>query len=1278
MTRMHAEKSYTRLCSLCASALLAFLAAHSGRSAPLDLADAPLFLTLDVKPNLIMAVDDSGSMDFELLLPGNDGSAWWRTANASGSCTAATGNSFTGCTSDGSKDLPAPGKLNFNHAGEANATWKKFSYLFPNGCSSANNSYQRRNCDSTNDHFAIPPLPDFAWARSPEYNTAYFDPTLTYEPWVNGGGYTFGNVNPKAAPFDPVFGGSIDLTRDIAGTGNADLSAACGNATLPGVADNYYFRVYTGMIIPEGACIRVSGRNWEVVRSGGCKVGVSDACLTKEGTTNRTFTLNNNSRVAIRYFPATFYVSKPMPASYGYTGNVLSGKAPDGSELLGYEIKPANFVSEESYKAAIQNFANWFTYYRKRHQALRAGLGKAFESLGDLRVAGFTINQNTVDVTMRDIDVPANRTALYQQFYRDWVRSGGTPNRSAVQNIVRNFRRTGSGAPITHACQKNFGMLFTDGFSNPPSLDGGFSSVGNVDGSYGPPYADGVSNTMADGVMSAYVNRLRTDLPAGKVSVPAACDAPNPDPRLDCNRNLHMSFYAVTLNTRGIQFDPDNPVDPYENPPTWPTSFPARHPSAVDDLWHATINGRGLLLNARTPTEISEKLTAVLRDIVERKGSAASASVNSGSINSETRVFQARFNSGNWSGELLSWGVLRDGTLDDSRHWNAADPGRIPAPGSRRIITVNSNGEGVPFRWNTLDAVRQAELQPSDSLGAMRVDYLRGDTSLEVRNGGQFRNRAGILGDIVNSSPAFVGKPSFLYRDSLEAKPYSAFRERYDTPAERPGIVYVGANDGMLHAFDAETGNEVFAFIPGAVFRNLHELTRPNYSHRYYVDGTPTVGDAFVNGEWRSVLVAGLNKGGQGIYALDITEPGSVSEASASNLVMWEFTDKDDPDLGYTFSRPAIVRMHNGKWAAVFGNGYNSTVDDGHASTTGNAVLYVVDLATGALVRKIDTGVGLSAAYSGGRPNGLATPALVDTNGDHIVDFAYAGDLFGNLWKFDLRGADPASWDVAYKPGGTPAPLFVASRGGIRQPITVRPEVSRGPNGLGMVVLFGTGKYLEPSDEELSANSPVHSFYGVIDRNTGTTNDIVSDRAELTRQTITHEFVQSILQIDGATIRDVGVRVTTANDIGSTRGWYIDLISPANGAEGEMQVTDPVLRNGRIIFTTLIPSPDPCSYGGTSWLMEMDAITGRRLDDSPFDFNGDGLFNSDDFVTLPDGTRVPASGLRPEVGITPRPAVLSGDGSEFKFLPGTTGQMQTIRENPGAGDLGRQSWRQVR
>lgn len=680
---------------------------------------------------------------------------------------------------------------------------------------------------------------------------------------------------------------------------------------------------------------------------------------------------------------------------------------------------------------------------------------------------------------------------------------------------------------------------------------------------------------------------------------------------------------------------------------------------------------------------LGEQLSRAFDEILARIASASSASVNSGTISSDTRVYQARFNSGDWSGELLAYPVNMDGSLGNVQ-WDAAD--MLPAADSRTILTVNSDGTPVRFRWSDIDATRQSQLQPAnDGLGDERLDYLRGDGAKEQTGGGPFRDRSSKLGDIISSAPNFVGKPLFRYSDTLESDKYSDFRAANEN---RRQMVYAGGNDGMLHGFDAVTGAERLAFIPGAVFKNLYRLTSPGYQHQYFVDGSPNIGDAFFDNDWHTVLVSGLNKGGQGVYALDITDPNGFLETNASGTVLWEFSDANDADLGFTYSRPQIVRMHNGKWVALFGNGYNNTVADGNASATGNAVLYFVDIDTGALLRKIDTGVGtVDDPLLLSRPNGLATPGAVDLNGDNIIDYVYAGDLFGNLWKFDVRDTNAANWDVAYDSSGTPLPIFQArDANGKAQPITSRPVVGRGPNGAGMLVLFGTGKYLETTDKVL-ANLSTQSFYGIIDRNALTGTDIVNGRAELVKQEI---LVEDTFTFGTET---VPLRVTSANAIGPARGWYMDLLSgspgvpPPPGFKGEMQVSDPILRNGRVIFTTLIPNEDPCDFGGSSWLMEMDAMSGARLDYTPFDNNDDGQFTDEDFVTVTiDGVEytIPVSGQKLDNGIAQRPGILVGvapgvaSPPEYKYQPGTSGEIDITRENSGPNAQGRQSWRQIK
>ena len=1261
------------------SVLVAFSSSSVAAPGPLVLTDKPLFLTSGVKPNVIMAVDDSSSMDGELLLANNDGAAWWRTADGGG-CP----RGYVGCGSTGTADIPSAGRTNFNFAGEANGTWKKYVYLFPIGTGTG----LRVLGDSTNDHFAIAPLPDFAWTRAPEFNSSYFNPAETYIPWQSTDTTTFANATPSAALTDPTRGANIfDLTKNRMSSTSVPDTQTC-SGTTPTLNTNHQFRMYPGMSIPKGTCYRVSG-------SGDWTVAAKDLTITdgkEDLATLKTEASGDGIGIAIRYYPATFYLKSDtaLPASFGWktTATTLSGTGPNGETLKGYEIKAANFSTTAQYTEAMQNFANWWTYYRKRHAATRAGIGSAFSDIKNTRVGSFTIG-NLQQVTMRDIDNAADRNTFLETVY-DYVGSGGTPNREAVSYLGTQFNR--ANGPITEVCQKNFGILFTDGFSNASTPN---PTVGNADGAMGSPFQDSVSNTTADYATYFYNTRLRTDLAAGQVPIPPGCTADSKT--LDCNKNLHMNFFAVTLGTQGLIYGVDTAKtnDPFANPPTWPTSFRDRHPSAVDDLWHATLNTRGDMLNAKTPKDIGVQLSNVLTTISDRSASAAAAAVNSGSISSDTRIFQAAFDSTGWTGELMVFPLTDTGVLG-TPEWYASK--KLPAAAGRKIITANSNGTAVAFQWANLDATRQGQLDSNQLL----LNYLRGDPANEGDTAPKFRQRldgtsSNRLGDIVSSAPLYVGLPPFRYRDSLESKPYSAF-VKAQTDKKRPPMVYVGANDGMVHGFNADSkdaanrGMEKIAFIPSPVFARLKNLAKQNYSHEFYVDGSPSTGDAFFNNDWHTVVVGGLNKGGKGIYALDVTDPASFTDAENDGvppkIMLWEFTEADDPqpqDLGLTYSQPTVVKLQNGTWAVVFGNGYNST--------SGKAVLYIVDLATGNLIKKFDTGV--TAPTTGAWVNGLSTPSLVDIDGDRKVDYAYAGDLYGNMWKFDLSGATTDTWKIAYGSAGGWLPLFTATDGTNPQPITVRPEVARGPNGAGLVVLFGTGKFLEETDKSLT---PVRnqSFYGIIDRNTGVAATDRVTRGNLLAQTILAEVSVDPPDPDGSgPLADppaINVRATSNNVVGDKPGWYINLVSPS-GYQAEKQVSNPVVRNGNVIFTTLIPDANPCKPGGTSWVMEMNVLSGSRLDVPPFDLNNDGQFTSaDNLIPITVGgvtIYVSASGVGSTEGILQSPGVAdgvfkapgdTGPGTpvQYKFLPGSSGVIQRVTENPGLGGVGRQSWRQIR
>ena len=855
-----------------------------------------------------------------------------------------------------------------------------------------------------------------------------------------------------------------------------------------------------------------------------------------------------------------------------------------------------------------------------------------------------------------------------------------------------NLTGHNSPKPIVSECQQNFGLLLTDGYWN-----GGDPAavIGNADG-------DGHSLTAADVAKYYYQTDLDTSLAN---SVPTTAK--------DTNKQQHMVTFTAAFGVTGNLTDTDNDGQP--NPllaesGDWGDPFNDT-PAKIDDLWHAAFNSKGEYISATTPQALVDGFNDAIGDIASRTSSASAVAANSTTLNAGSALFQALFTSDSWDGDLRKL-LVSDGNASSGVCLNVARGSVCPTPAwkatdrlanqnystGRTIISYNktsktgitfsfpSSYEGItggtpvtgamsksqieallvnaPFSTSTTTL---SEITANQTFGNDIVDFLRGDNSNEG-TGQNFRNRQSKLGDIINSAPAFVGAPRFRYSDSIESAPYSTFVKNNKT---RQQMIYVGANDGMLHGFDVATGDEKLAFVPSSIYSSLKDLASPSYNHSYLVDGSPVVGDAFFSGDstWRSVLVGGLNGGGRGIYALDVTDPTKFKETEADNLVLWEFTDADSSNLGYTFGNPDIVKMNNGQWAAIFGNGYNNT-------GAGQAVIFIVDIETGTLIKEITTG-DLAGTVSVSNPNGISTVTPVDADGDSIVDYIYGGDLLGNMWKFDVSDSLVSKWDVAYNSGGatkTPLPIFTAvSPSGQPQPITTRPTVTKHPDGSldGFMVYFGTGKYLETTDS-LSTGQETQTFYGVWDKNQSSLTAI-SKTTDLLQQTITSEEVVGSFE----------VRITSDSVIDWTShlGWYIDLIntevtSPVQTNKGERQVTNPIVRNGRIIFTTLVPSQSTCAFGGSSWLMELDAESGSRLPVPPFDLNNDGIIDDQDAFLATNNDKIPPGGVKFD-GIITMPRILGGGDIDYKNFGNTSSQNVTTLGEGAGENLGRASWRQI-
>ena len=902
-------------------------------------------------------------------------------------------------------------------------------------------------------------------------------------------------------------------------------------------------------------------------------------------------------------------------------------------------------VNEEA-EAVQQNFANWFSYYRTRQFAARAGIAEAFEVLGDgIRVGWGAINANNTDAVVNNTLIqgvrPFNDTG--SKDFRDWLysrpASGGTPLRTSLDDIGEYYQNDTDDGPWSDnpldgtsdnphaACRQSFSVIMTDGFWNQGSP--GVGDEDNTAGSqivndgegdnfqYSPvePFADNQNNTLADVAMNYWKRDLRSDLDN---LVP------------NSNRNpafwQHMVTYGVGLGVSGT-VDPDAAFDAISDndPINWASV--GSDPGKIDDLLHAAVNGRGGFFSASSPDVFATELGGILEEIQARvESSSSAAAASSAVLNAETDRFIARFRSDDWSGEVVSENI-EDGT----GNWNAEDGLAGMNPSDRNFFTYDgSNGSVLDLL--SLSSAQKDALDTDtdgnpDGEGSGRIDWLRGENP-----GGKFRNRSSpdgkrLLGDIVNSNPQIERKINFGHA-RLPQGGYRAYRASSEYQ-DRPEVLYVGANDGFLHAFDSENGEELFAYMPSSLlepkggndYAQINELMEPDYEHRFFVDGTPSIMDAFIDGEWKTVLVGSMGAGGEHVFALDITNPESFEEDD----VLWEFSH---PDLERGADNPQVGRLPTGDWAAVFGNGVAG--DDG--------TLFVVNLETGNLIETLDAGDG-----------GLATPVL--TNDEGSIEFAYAGNVDGELFRFDLSKSNTSDWDstVLFETEGP---------GGDAQPITSKPRVANMPKSLTKrVVSFGTGSFFEQGDR---SDSSVQSLYGIIDE-AGSTSGV--ERDDLVEQTIINDEdrIFNVQQENGTTQQETfTIRKISENPILSgDQGWVLDL----DTVSGERVVSEPTFPSGlgreRVRFSTLIPESNVCSSGTDGFLMEISLVSGGRTNEPVFDMTNDGEFGPDD-----------VSGVR---------GVLAGE-KLTTVREGDKDQVVTDEQSLRAGSLGvgRQAWEQFR
>jgi len=594
-------------------------------------------------------------------------------------------------------------------------------------------------------------------------------------------------------------------------------------------------------------------------------------------------------------------------------------------------------------------------------------------------------------------------------------------------------------------------------------------------------------------------------------------------------------------------------------------------------------------------------------------GFVAPAVLSSGSLESGTAVaYTPWFENLDFGGDLIAYPITADGTpliLAPLWHANTAVASQDFLTG-RHIVTTDGAGTAMSFLWDSLIPAYQAALGTVEM-----VNFIRGDRSNEG-SAPTNRQRKGVLGDIIHSNPVFVGNPVAGYADPGYLNFAAANHGR--TP-----VVYVGANDGMLHVFDAQSGEEVYAYIPSMLISKLPDLANDPYSHSYYVDGTLTAEDAEFSGSWHSVLVGGLGAGGIGHFALDITSPSVVSDADAMDKILWEFHagSTGAGNLGYSYSRASIARTNDDNWVVVIGNGY--------LSASGVASLYVLDIADGSVIREI--------IVPDVDDNGLSSPTLIDTDGDSMVDIAYAGDRNGNLWKFDLMDDDPDNWSVS----GGKALFQTDNSSGKRLSITTSPEVGKHPIH-GFMVYVATGELFTILD---ALDTTVQAAYGIWDADWDAA-DLPIGMASLTRQQL----------LSGQHSGGSSVRTVTDNPVDWTtaRGWVTPLLV-ADAIEldhGERVLQNITLRDDRIQFVTI----NPTIASGDNWFLQLNAFTGGAPIKTIVDVNKDNSLSVADNVdgdgngAVEDVALDRVVGFYLGFGLTSLPTIGGKDGAKASAL----------------------------
>ncbi len=797
-------------------------------------------------------------------------------------------------------------------------------------------------------------------------------------------------------------------------------------------------------------------------------------------------------------------------------------------------------------------------------------------------------------------------------------------------------------------------------------------------GSFGPPTGTAPrTNTLAD-IAAYYANTdLRQPAFGNCGSHGALCENNVPSlPGGPAASHQHMVTHTLGLGANGTlryRDDYDTASDGdyralLEGRLDWPDPIFFPGGERIDDLWHAAVNGRGRYFSARSPEALARALAAAMTAIRTRAGAASAVATSSQQpVPGDDLLYASRYRSVFWDGDLEARRIsISEGQLTLETVWSASallDAMASESSDTRTIWMASSTAAlGLKeFRWSAMEPAEQALFnglcpgragrqfaqcanlplaQRVQANGRQLVDYLRGQRGHEERADRPvrlFRAREHLLGAAVNASPLHVGQPPFRYADDH----YGEFRDVL--AKDRRRMVYLAANDGMLHAFDASTGHERWAFLPSSVLPALWRSADTAWANEfsYLHDGTPVAGDicptapaaACAAGQWRTVLIGSLGAGGRAYYALDITQPDSPA-------LLWQFDVGREPELGLAMARPVITKRRDGRWVALIASGY-ANVNPGN----GRGMLFVLDAATGALLSRIDTGAGSST-----QPAGLAQlNAWIDSTLDNTAGPVYGGDLLGNVWRIDINGTAATTAGAAGTAGtaGTPGVLLLAQldHAGQAQPVTTRPELSlqRIGNRQIPVVTVATGRLLGLADV---ADKSVQSVY--------TFRDDLGAHG-LGRLQGSTRMVQQQLSASGADERAVSAHPV---DWTQHEGWYLNLDVAAGS--GERVTIDPEQQLGILRVIGNVPDGAPCQPRAQAWVYQFNVFSGSHL---PV-----------------DGATIIARRLGQQQGMVTGASTVWIDGRTTALLTDESGIVTALpgaQSAAGSGAVRRVSWREL-